>query len=536
MSINLMNELKMSEKLNEISFVEYIYLFGSITDQLAWTMKNGKKVKNPTYKQRVPFKLWSRQREACEFLEGNNLVLMPKSRQKGYSEIAAERCLFTLFKNINIKGAVVSKSEDFASDFLKYRIIPKYNEMCKQWPNCFPKIVKSNKDEIEWEDGRVLKSISCSNTGAASLTLDFMVFDEAGGIDENKGASIDKSLFKSILDNSLPALDQNPDSWVMIIGTSVPGTYYNQLVRKAYEQNNEGEYKYFFIGWHHQPGRTKEWYFSQRERLGDDVYLQHPTDMDDFFYIKDGLVFQHFDPKEGGRHVLNFTVGERFTRKIIKGNKASVAHFKPSWNNYFITSYDHGTNHPAVNLYGLYDKYSDMLYVFAETFFQDGHGSDVDEINSEINKKYREYPIPRKADREIADGSIYNDIGAESVGSLFRNLGRNFIKAKKNDEAASRELVADRFRKNRIYIHEDCVNLITQIRDYRWDAKSKGEKPVQKNDDAIDALRYMCSECRPEKHETQERAPGSYKVNYNQRTNWNTNTSSNSINDDWQAW
>ncbi|MCP3683408.1 MAG: hypothetical protein GY861_12030 [bacterium] len=519
MSVDVMHQttMTMEETLRLMTLVQYISAFGSITDQNPRKYEDGKEMPNPTFKKRVPFKLWKRQREACEAMEEAQVILLPKSRQKGYSEIAAERCLFTLFKYENTKGAVVSKSEDFAKSFLQLRILPKYNELVKNFPEgTFPKIVKQTKEEIEFEGGRTLKSISCSSTGAASLTLDFMVFDEAGGIDENKGATGENSLFKSILNNSLPALDQNPESWIMIIGTSVPGTYYNDLVAEAYNKEQKGEYtefKYFFIGWHHQPGRDARWYNAQRDRLKDDVYLQHPTDMDDFFYIKAGLVFQHFDPmftkdtntgkSVGGRHVFDFEVGGKFRRKV----HGKVTNYFCSWSQGFITSYDHGTNHPAVNLYGLYDQYSDMLYIIGETFFESGHGMDVSDIADAIKLKHREFPkLPEK---RIADGAIFNDIGVESVGTRFRKLGLSFKKAKKKDEAASRDLVSNRFRSNKILIHHTCTHLIKQLRDYRWDPKSKGEKPIQKDDDAIDALRYMCADCKPEDYERPYSSPES---------------------------
>ena len=502
--------------LRALSLFDYISLFGSIDDQ---------DYESDTFKERIPFKLWKRQMEACDFMEKieNRVCLLPKSRQKGYSEISAERALFTLFKHKNIKGAIVSKSEDFAKEFLSLRIIPKYNNLIKKHPGQFPAIVRQTKDEIEWEDGRKLKSISCSSTGAASLTLDFMVFDEAGGIDEGRGK--DSGLFEDLLTNSMPALDQNQASWAMIIGTSVPGTYYNELVRTAYDENNTGTFKYFFIGWHHQPGRDQDWYLRQKGLLGDGVYLQHPTDMEDFFFIKDGLVFQHFDAQPEGKHIKTFEVGKPIYRKLA----GKVQSFNPSWNLNYITSYDHGTNHPAVNLYGLYDKFADMLYVFAETFFPDQHGSDVSEIAEDIHKEMNAHP--RKPNRMIADGAIFNEIGVESVGKRFRKYGLHFKKAKKHDEAASRDLLASRFRDNSIILHSSCYNLIDQVRTYRWDAKSKGEKPIQKNDDAIDALRYMCIECKTDRFVP--RANVTINRYSDKRSGWNRSSQTQSDPDAW---
>lgn len=503
-----------------MTLFQYVVVFGSILDQ---------NPENKTFKKRIPFKLWPRQVECCNFIEKEQITLLPKSRQKGLSEIAAERALFTLFKNENIEGVAISISEDVAKYFLERRVLTKFQELNKNFPGMFPQIVGApTKDKIVWEGNRVINSIASSNTAAASRTLDFLIIDEAGGIDENRGKLGEaNSIFKPILTNSMPALNQNSSAWAMIIGTSVPGSYYNQLVREAYESKNTTHIKYFFIGWWHQPGRDKAWYRREKEVQNDDMPLQHPTDMEDFFYIKDGLVFKHLDHREGGRHIVDFTIGTEIRRKLDE----EIERFKPSWNNDFITAYDHGTNHPAVNLYGLYDHYKDILFIFDETFFQEGHGKDVKEINDEINKKMKKFP--RKPDREVADGAIYNDIGVESVGSRFRKERRNFKKAKKHDESASRDLLSSRFRDNTIFINPRCRNLIKQLKDYRWDAKSKGEKPIQKDDDAIDALRYLCSECKTTDFKPKQDLPSAYQVSYEERKL--KNRDSNYGNLSWEA-
>jgi hypothetical protein len=525
MYIQNARDITLEERLRELSLFEYISVFGSILNQ---------DESKGAFKERIPFKLWPRQAEACSFMESNKVMLFPKSRQKGCSELAAERALFTLFKHENTEGVAISIGEKEAAYFMEKRIWPKYEYLEKTYPGMFPKMIKKTKEEIIWEGNRIFKNLASSNTAAASMTLDFLIIDEAGGIDENRGRlGEESSIFRPILTNSMPALNQNKAAWSMIIGTSVPGSYYNQLVREAYESGNKTKFKYFFIGWWHQPGRDKEWYLEEESLQKDDMRLQHPTDMEDFFYIKDGLVFQHFDQQEGGRHIYDFEPGKMFQRKI--GEK--ITRYKASWNNMFITSYDHGTNHPAVNLYALYDQYSDHLYIVSETFFSSGHGKSVEEINEAIIKRLALFP--RKPDREIADGAIYNDVGIESVGTRFAKCGRKFKKAKKHDEAASRDLLNSRFRDNKIFIHSSCHNLIKQLRDYRWDPKSRGEKPIQRDDDAIDALRYLCAECKSEDHPKKNQTPVNYDTSYKRQGSvaWSMPTNSQvKLTNDWQAY
>ena len=47
------------------------------------------------------------------------------------------------------------------------------------------------------------------------------------------------------------------------------------------------------------------------------------------------------------------------------------------------------------------------------------------------------------------------------------------------------------FAKNKIYIHESCVNLIKQLQTYVWKKNSLGEKPEKSEDHLVDALRYL---------------------------------------------
>jgi len=149
----------------------------------------------------------------------------------------------------------------------------------------------------------------------------------------------------------------------------------------------------------------------------------------------------------------------------------------------------------------------------------------------------REFPLPRKPDKEIADGAIFNDIGAKSVGQLFRDYGRYFRKAKKNDEAGSRELLSSRFRNNKIIIHPDCVNFIAQLKGYLWDAKKLVEIPIQKEDDSIDCARYMCAECKPEDHARTERSPDRYRIDWKKRQeDQRIDPRNDQSDDDWQSW
>lgn len=54
--------------------------------------------------------------------------------------------------------------------------------------------------------------------------------------------------------------------------------------------------------------------------------------------------------------------------------------------------------------------------------------------------------------------------------------------------------VRELFKQNRLFIHKDCVNLITELETYSYPEKKpdhpEEEKPIKENDHALDALRY----------------------------------------------
>ena len=96
--------MQLNEFLQQLTLKEYITLFGSI-----W---------NPNNKRFSAFELWPEQENLCDFIEKHKVPLIPKTRQGGISEIAAERALKECLQYPNTEGVIISKSEDFAEYFL----------------------------------------------------------------------------------------------------------------------------------------------------------------------------------------------------------------------------------------------------------------------------------------------------------------------------------------------------------------------------------------------------------------------------------
>jgi hypothetical protein len=416
--------------------------------------------------ERTEFNLWPKQRELCDFLEANRYVLTPKSRQKGFSEISAERAILTMLLKKNARGVVISVNEDKATDYKNDRFLPKYEWLLANSKFPVPKIIKNTEREIRLDNGSKLRILPASKVGAAGITGDFLIFDEAGGIDETRGATVEKSHFKSVLRNSIPAMNRRPKAWMMIIGTSVPGTHYNELVRDAYNTNNEGIFKYFFIGCMDEPGRDAQWYKEQQEILGDDVYLQEPRDMDDFFYVKEGLVMRDFSEK---RHVHRFDLDY-------------------SWEYY--VCYDHGTQHPAAAMFMAYDPIADHVYFYDEEYFGPfGHDTPVRVIAPAIRRKATSIKKPIRA--WIADNDIFKKRGVDSVAKVFAKYGlKDWKAAKKHDEKGSLEVYRDRFLECSITIHPRCIALIEELKTWRYKMNGLNSVPQDSNNDCIDASKY----------------------------------------------
>lgn len=52
--------------------------------------------------------------------------------------------------------------------------------------------------------------------------------------------------------------------------------------------------------------------------------------------------------------------------------------------------------------------------------------------------------------------------------------------------------VRDLFKKNKLHIHKDCINLIWELESYAYDTDNpEKETPIKENDHALDALRYI---------------------------------------------
>lgn len=459
-----MNSLQ--KLLKELTLAEFLEYFSVLWDQ-----------ENKKY---VPFKLWPSQRAMCDKIEewhelGFRETIHPKSRQCGFSEMFSGRAVKHGLLYPQSEGLIFSKRSEDAQYFLERRIKPKLENLPKidgiEWPT----IKRMNKELIVLSNGSTFKSFPAANTAGAGSTADYVIFDECGGIDKQPNAS-----FSEMYKNVSPVVEKAGDiAWISQIGTSEPGSYYNDKVKKVW-LGQDKETKLYFIGWRGDPKRNDDWYQKQIMKADhvSDVQTQYPETMDDFFAIKEGLIFPNFDPKPGGKHVNEFDYLE----------------FNPS-DGYFITGYDHGFRHPAVYLLAFYHKYEDHLYVISEKYWRETVAEDIC-----IDIKNIDIKLERPIKRRIADAAIFNQTGVISPAQVFAQMGVKFAPSDKTrgliGEDGSRMWLSKRFTDEKITIHPNCWELIDQLNTWRWNPNVKGEKPEDEGDDGPDVLRYLCAEIR----------------------------------------
>ncbi len=130
------------------------------------------------------------------------------------------------------------------------------------------------------------------------MVADMIVIDEAGGLHGDSRADL-----SIIYRNVVPTIEKaGKRGKLRIIGTSEPGSYFNQLVRDVTQ--GKKDLRCFFLPADADPNRTQAWMDAQKKNYPTeaDFKSQYPMSLEDFFVVREGLIFPHFDPKEGGRH------------------------------------------------------------------------------------------------------------------------------------------------------------------------------------------------------------------------------------------
>lgn len=251
----------------------------------------------------------------------------------------------------------------------------------------------------------------------------------------------------------------------------------------------------------------------------DDLYESKRTDifkvevdMDDNPFLLEsakqkvlaGLTPEEVKARKEGRYVsLGGMIYPEFdkTKHIIPAWTPPVGE-DSAWN-LWIASMDHGTTNPTAWLWASINR--EGIIVVWDEYYQDGfervvadHARAVHAIN--VNHG-------RPPDYNVGDPSIKNrdPIVQSSIQIEYMTNGIP-IALGNHDVRAGIIMVKSLLKANKLFVTENCVNLIWEFGRYRWAVwkdkraiyeKNKKEEPQKKDDHALDALRYLVAS-RPE--------------------------------------
>lgn len=159
---------------------------------------------------------------------------------------------------------------------------------------------------------------------------------------------------------------------------------------------------------------------------------------------------------------------------------------------------DYGFRNPTAIIWAAVD-YDDNIIIFDE-FYEPGKM--IPEIAFETSR--------HGSFIHIIDFSTKRpDRDGKSVWSELENLGLPLLPSNK-DELRNITFANMRFKKMTLFITRNCVNLIREIREYRWQKVTitsnirPKEKPIDKNNHAIDAMLYVIAYIEDLKSESPE--------------------------------
>ena len=157
----------------------------------------------------------------------------------------------------------------------------------------------------------------------------------------------------------------------------------------------------------------------------------------------------------------------------------------PKMREYYV-GVDYGTTNPLCALL-IGEGQDDNLYVIKE-YYYDSAKSQRQLSDAEYSRELRNFLDGYDVRKIFVDPSA-----ASFITQLWRDNHLGVTKANNNVQDGIR-IVYNLIGSRKLKIHSSCVRLIEEIESYVWDVKQqeRGEdKPLKRNDHAVDALRYV---------------------------------------------
>lgn len=360
----------------------------------------------------------------------------------------------------NVFGWVVSLSQQVQRDVAQKKVLHYLS------PFYIEDIIMQSGKKLSPESG-IIDQIKVKNSFGGISTIGFKSCDQ--GREKFQGSSLDFVWFdeeppKDIYDEcKMRVLDKKGD----IFGTMTPlkglTFIYDEIYLNTY---NSDKVWYEFMEWADNPFLDKGEVDSLTQSLsGDELESRRYGRFKSFC----GLVYPEFDE--------NYHVIDPFDIPFDWQDKISI---------------DPGLNNPlSAHWYAV--DYDSNVYVIAE-HFEAGkdvsyHSQKIKDISDKIGwRKDRNGKLSALIDSAANQRTLAN---VKSVTELFYDHGINVSPKVNKDMFSGIQRVKGYFNKvenkPKIYIFRSCVNLIRELKNYRW---GEGDIPKKQDDHALDELRY----------------------------------------------
>ncbi len=356
----------------------------------------------------------------------------------------------------DVFGWVVSLSQQVQRDVAQSKILKYLNS---DWIVDVT-MLSGKKDSLS---SGIIDQIKIKNVVDGISTIGFKSCDQ--GREKFQGSSLDFVWFdeeppKDIYDEcKMRVLDKRGD----IFGTMTPlkglTFIYDEIFLNSYSSK---EVWYEFIEWADNPFLNKREIkalsstMSERELLSR-RYGEFNSDF--------GRVYTEFDENVHVIQPFDVPYDWQDTISIDPGLKNPLScHF-------YAVDYDG-------NVYVVAEHYESGLDVFE-------HSNKIKKICNQINWRT---DFNGKINALIDSAANQKTLAySKSVAELFYENGINVNTNVNKDLFSGINRVKSYFKSNKLFIFKNCVNLIRELKGYRW---GNGDSPIKKDDHALDELRY----------------------------------------------
>jgi hypothetical protein len=203
-------------------------------------------------KGKIPFKLYSYQKDVIVDFDiyQNNIIL--KGRQIGISTVVAGRCLWVMTFHSNKNILVVATKKDVAKNLVTK--VKYMNDNLPSWLKAT--CITNNKLSLEFSNGSTIKAEAATDTAGRSEALTLLIIDEAAFIDN---AQIIWEAASSTLATGGNA--------IILSTPNGMGNFFHRMWQGAEAKQNDFHTK--LLDWQVHPDRDQEWRDRQTELLGE---------------------------------------------------------------------------------------------------------------------------------------------------------------------------------------------------------------------------------------------------------------------------